>query len=283
MALINHVLGFPCLNEHMAPLQQTALFNTALAALGVQVTRSDAPCGPVYVQRRGFLPSLASRAPACIADAPMRPRLVNAEARGAAAALRACGYTAILTPAHVAELDLSPPLPDLHAALHGKWRNRLTTARKRLSASHDVAHRAFDPARDGWLLKAEAAQQRTRRYRGYPPALTRLMHEVEPKALRLFTLHERRDPIAAMLFVRHGSMATYHIGWNSPEGRKLAAHHLLLWEAIRALRARGVQMLDLGTVETERSAGLARFKLGSGARARPLGGTWLRWRQSLRT
>ncbi len=278
MALINHVLGFPCLNGWMASLQQTELFNTALEALGVEIKRISSPRGPVYMQRRGCLPSLASRAPASIVDAQTRPRLVNAEDAGAALALQKRGYAAILTPAHVAELDLSPPLPELRKALHGKWRNRLTAAQRRLAQGHKLAHRAFDPARDDWLLEAETAQQRTRRYRGYPPALTRVMHEVEPKALRLFTLHERCDPIAAMLFVRHGTTATYHIGWNSPEGRKLSAHHLLIWEAIRALRGRGVQMLDLGTVETERSAGLARFKLGAGARARPLGGTWLRWR-----
>jgi hypothetical protein len=34
--------------------------------------------------------------------------------------------------------------------------------------------------------------------------------------------------------------------------------------------------LDLGTVDTENAPGLARFKIGSGAQIRSLGGTWLR-------
>ncbi len=278
MALINHVLGFPCLNGHMAPLQQTDLFNTALEAFGISCERVALPDGAAYIQRRALRPSLASRAPACIVQARRRPLLVNAEDAEAARTLRAHGYAPILTPAHVAELDLSPPLPALRMALHGKWRNRLNAARKRLSPAHSLRHRTFDPARDGWLLEAEAAQQRARRYRGYPPALARAMHAIAPQALRLFTLHGQDAPIAAMLFACHGACASYHIGWNSLEGRRLSAHHLIMWEAICALRGRGARVIDMGTLDTERSADLARFKLGTGAKARPLGGTWMRWR-----
>jgi hypothetical protein len=39
--------------------------------------------------------------------------------------------------------------------------------------------------------------------------------------------------------------------------------------------------LDLGTLDTQNAPGLARFKLGSGATAQLLGGTWARlpgWR-----
>ena len=45
--------------------------------------------------------------------------------------------------------------------------------------------------------------------------------------------------------------------------------------AAEELRKTGVQKIDLGTLDTVNAPGLARFKLGSGARAEPLGGTWL--------
>ena len=51
---------------------------------------------------------------------------------------------------------------------------------------------------------------------------------------------------------------------------------VLLMEAARRLAATGVTELDLGTIDTDASPGLARFKLGSGATVQRLGGTWLR-------
>jgi hypothetical protein len=43
------------------------------------------------------------------------------------------------------------------------------------------------------------------------------------------------------------------------------------------LASKGVATLELGQVDTEKAAGLARFKLGAGATLRPLGGSWLWW------
>ena len=65
-----------------------------------------------------------------------------------------------------------------------------------------------------------------------------------------------------MLFITHGAMATYHIGWNLPEGRKLGAHNLILWNAMLALKEKGYRAIDLGGVNTQSGAGIARFKLG---------------------
>ncbi|MEY8843073.1 GNAT family N-acetyltransferase, partial [Cribrihabitans sp. XS_ASV171] len=79
------------------------------------------------------------------------------------------------------------------------------------------------------------------------------------------------------LILIHGQSATYHVAHTTQQGRATSAHNLLLWEAATWLAARGLTRLDLGPVETEHSPGLARFKLGTGARARALGGTWLLW------
>jgi lipid II:glycine glycyltransferase (peptidoglycan interpeptide bridge formation enzyme) len=82
--------------------------------------------------------------------------------------------------------------------------------------------------------------------------------------------------LAAMLFLRHDPVVTYHLGWTGIQGRKWGLHHRLLMAAANHFAHAGLSRMDLGTVDTEQSAGLARFKIGSGALVRPLGGTWLR-------
>jgi hypothetical protein len=48
-----------------------------------------------------------------------------------------------------------------------------------------------------------------------------------------------------------------------------------MWRAMTHFAGLGVRMLDLGLIDTERAAGLARFKLGAGARPLALGATSL--------
>lgn len=82
--------------------------------------------------------------------------------------------------------------------------------------------------------------------------------------------------LAYLLFLLHGTTATYHVGWAAPAARRTHAHTLLMWQATTYLHQRGLTRLDLGTLDTEAAPGLARFKLGTGATARPLGATLLR-------
>jgi lipid II:glycine glycyltransferase (peptidoglycan interpeptide bridge formation enzyme) len=65
------------------------------------------------------------------------------------------------------------------------------------------------------------------------------------------------------------------VGWTSDQGRELNAHHLILWRAIEELRERGVRTLDLGGVNTVRSAGVARFKMRTGGKVLTLAGTYI--------
>ena len=78
-----------------------------------------------------------------------------------------------------------------------------------------------------------------------------------------------------MLFLIHGQADNYQVGWNSGEGRDLHAHNLLLWCGIEALQERGIRTLDLGGVNTQRSAGVARFKIATGGVVKQLAGTYL--------
>ena len=79
-----------------------------------------------------------------------------------------------------------------------------------------------------------------------------------------------------MLFLSHGSSATYHIGHITPRGKALCAHNLLLWEAGRHLAHLGCRSLDLGRLDP-RTPGLDRFKLRGGAQRQETGGTYLIW------
>ncbi|WP_310626508.1 hypothetical protein [Limnohabitans sp.] len=58
-------------------------------------------------------------------------------------------------------------------------------------------------------------------------------------------------------------------------GRDLHAPNLILWQGIEALRERGVRKLDLGGVNTTRSAGIARFKMSTGGQVLTCAGTFI--------
>ncbi|MCO0636575.1 GNAT family N-acetyltransferase [Lutimaribacter sp. EGI FJ00014] len=169
----------------------------------------------------------------------------------------------LVTPQTIAEWDL-------RAALHQKWRNRLARAER---AHLPICHRAMPPDPAHWLLQREATQARQRRYRPWPPALL-AAHAAQGTA-HLFVAGPTQAPVAAMLFLLTGRRATYQIGWVNADGRSADAHRLLLWQAARTLREWGTTLLELGTIDTDTAPGLARYKLGTGARPRVLGATAL--------
>lgn len=186
---------------------------------------------------------------------------------------RQAGLRRVMTGYSTVMLNLSLSLEDLRAGLHQKWRNRLKRAE-----DAPISVRSAPPklSRYAWLLREEERQREARRYEALPTALTPAYAQRggADRVTVLEAVHKGR-PVAAMLFLRHGSAATYHIGWSDAEGRRLGAHNLLLWNAIERLRAAGVRALDLGGVDTEHGAGLARFKLGSGGAVTTLAGVFV--------
>lgn len=187
--------------------------------------------------------------------------------------LEGSGWMAAMTPSHLARLDLTEGVEAMRARQHGKWRNRLRRAE---AAGLEITHAPMpaDPAH--WLLKREAEQARQRRYRGLPPAFTAAwIARGGRRSARIFTAGRGGRPVAAMLFLLHGGAASYHVGWSGPQGREAGAHNLLLWRAQLWLAGRGIRLLELGPLDTRNAPGLARFKLGSGARAVRLGATRL--------
>lgn len=270
-------------------LQQHPRYGAAMQAIGADVAwmvlRDGAePLGTAQYLRRRFGPVrlawlprgpvLAPGTDAAHVRVPLPgPSIIQPDTPQAAALF--AGHRALLTPAHVAELDLTPSKDALFAALNGKWRNRLRAAQAGSLRTYD---RPFDPDRDTGLLSLDLVQRRTRGYRALPPGFTSAYAATHRQATRLFTAHDRAGILAFLLFVLHGQTATYHIGWAAPAARQAHAHTLLMWQAITHLHDRRFTRLDLGQIDTEAAPGLARFKLGTGAIARPLGPTLLRLR-----
>lgn len=273
----------------LCALQQHPRYGAAMQAIGAEVARlalTDGAdtLGTAQVLRRRlgplrltWLPRGPVLAPGTEPAAAMvrlpGPSVIQPDTPVTARVFQSHGYRALLTPAHVAELDLTPGPDTLFAGLHGKWRNRLRAAQSGPLRTH---HRPFDPERDTDLLILDQRQQRARGYRALPPGFTCAFAATHRQATRLFTAHDRAGMLAYLLFLLHGDVATYHIGWAAPAARRAHAHTLLMWQAITYLHQRGVTRLDLGTLDTEAAPGLARFKLGTGATARPLGPTLLR-------
>lgn len=189
------------------------------------------------------------------------------EAAGGAAGLK--GMSRVMTGDATVLVDLSQDEAALRANLDSNWRNRLSKGER---SDLTVQKSGLKPAQYRWLLDAETQQRQKRGYRAMPLELTEKWQDAKAEGakgdrgagLAVFRADLGRDPAAGMLFLIHGRRATYHVGWTSEAGRDNAAHNLILWTAMKELKARGVATLDLGGVNTQSGAGIARFKLETG-------------------
>ena len=266
----------------LLPLQQHPRFGAALARIGrpplivsgLTVLRRRFAGLPVAMLTR-FDPGQGEMLPDIVARAGLGAWPLVLAPDGPFPASAPLGSGPRVAPVTVAELDLGAPLDALRRNLSGKWRNRLKAAE---ASGLSVSDRPMPLDPDHWLLRADTTQGRQRGYRNWPVPLTLAYATAHPGKARLFTARDRTgEEIAAMLFLRHGKVATYHLGHSTETGRDLAAHNLLMWTAIERLARAGCTRLDLGLANGEDAAGLLHFKLGTGARLRPLGGTWGWW------
>jgi hypothetical protein len=252
------------------PFQQSLPYAAAAGACGARVRWSEGEGGQVLLVERGGL-RLVSRWSAGAGTPWDQRRALRRLARWPGLTIatpetdvRGWGLVPLVTPVHHAVWRLGP---DLRSGLSGKWRNQLRRAEKAgVSAQPGTA------ASLAVLMAEEAEQRRRRGYRSLPPAFTGALPR---DALRLWDWRAAGQPAAAMAFVRHGTTASYHLGWADPAARAAGAHGVMLMAAAEALWAEGVRWLDLGPVDTERAPGLARFKLGTGAVLKRLGSTVL--------
>lgn len=184
--------------------------------------------------------------------------------------------------------DLRPPPETLRRQLDGKWRNTLKAAEKSalLMETSSVAAGTWNDEAFTALM-AEHARHRlevgfggpdARFYAAFAEAAKTAQPEGEDALLfwaHAGTHQGRVRPIAGILVLRHGHAATYAMGWSNEAGRLVKAHYRLLWQAVLNLRALGVTDFDLGGVDTQRGAGVARFKLGLNGSVFTLAGSYL--------
>lgn len=189
--------------------------------------------------------------------------------------LKAAGYRQIMTPSSVGSLTLGHG-PDVRRNLMSiKWRNAL---RKAQASDLRLEIRPYNHGVDKWILDEDRKQQARKGYRGLPPEVTQAFAIMNQDQATIVTAAKHAVPIAAMVFLRHGTAATYHIGWSSAEGRAHNAHNLCLASAADHFEAQGTHVIDLGCIDTDAAPGLARFKIGAGAQVKQLGGKWLHLR-----
>lgn len=186
---------------------------------------------------------------------------------------RPCGTLGLRLrkPASTASIDLSPPAEQRRATLHGKWRNQLKRAEK------SALRVRFGPLRpDDDLPEQDAVRARKTGYRNWPAGLTRAFATLSPDQTIVATATLKGHPVAQMLFLVHGTRATYHMGHIGVEGRAHHAHNLILWQAQQHLARRAIVQLDLGLLHADTPT-LNRFKTRAGGVPMPTGGSFLRW------
>jgi hypothetical protein len=180
----------------------------------------------------------------------------------------------VMTGQSTVVIDISKSVDDLRAGLDRRWRLPLAHAEKSDLKIHRVG---TNPGQYRWLLDAEIQQREKRGFIGLPLQFFDLyVQSRQQPSKNILTMRADigRDRVAGMMFLIHGESATYQVGWTSEEGREQNAHHLILWHAIEELQSRGVRVLDLGGVNTIRSAGVARFKISTGGRVVTYAGSY---------
>ena len=171
-------------------------------------------------------------------------------------------------------LDITKSLPDLRTGLDKRWRHRLGGAENSDLTIHRVG---TNPGQYRWLLDADMQQREQRGLSGLPLQFFDLYSQSRQQPSKnMLTIRAdiARDRVAGMLFLIHGEAATYQVGWTSDVGRDQHAHNLILWHGIEELQVRGVRVLDLGGVNTIRSAGIARFKMSTGGKVITYAGSY---------
>lgn len=192
-------------------------------------------------------------------------QLDPAETRGMSRVMT--GYSTVL-------LDLTQPLSTLKAQLEGKWRNRLN---KVLANVKLQVHVQASLKRCDWLLGQELAQREVKNFHGLPTDFVKAYIACAADRRQAFVVacaELGKSTVGGMLFLIHGRVASYHVGWSDEEGRRLNAHNALLWQAMAYLKDMGIEVLDLGGVNTHDLPGISRFKLGAGGRPITLAGTY---------
>ncbi len=186
--------------------------------------------------------------------------------------MRKVGKRRMVTGLSTSWLDLSKTEEALLQGFSGNWRNML-----RAGERENLKIRMRDDIKGvSTHLSAYDAFRKQKRFVGPPSELIQAMADNSQKGdIITLTAGTDQNPVAGVLLVCHGNSATYYTSWNSDEGRNKRAHNVLLWRVIQELQKRSIKWLDLGGLNTDSAAGVARFKIGLGGEIVTLSGTYL--------
>ena len=193
----------------------------------------------------------------------LQPELPDSDATQSM--LQTAGFNKVITGYSSAWLDLSADEEQLRQNLHGKWRNQLTKAEKiGLVIQESLDHNRLLNRHEKHMQEARFSALSPQSYSNLPEDL--ILH---------LEAREKDETIAELLILLHGSCATYQISWTNEGGKETSAVNLLLWQAILALKAKGIRNLDLGGIDPIKNPGLARFKERLGGEPFTLAGTYI--------
>ncbi|WP_157223544.1 lipid II:glycine glycyltransferase FemX [Rhodovulum sp. PH10] len=168
-------------------------------------------------------------------------------------------------------LDLSTGPEALLAGLDRRWRRNLRHAQE---AGLTVA-RVKNP--DAGEVRALFAEMEGRKHLPSLFSQARLAALFRHAGPRLSFL-ECRDGAGRLVAVRGaatvGDRACDYLAASSPEGRRLCASYLLLWEQLARCRRAGVVHYDLGGIDPWKNPGGHQFKRQTGAREVEYLGEW---------
>ncbi len=168
-------------------------------------------------------------------------------------------------------LDLTHDEPTLREGLKKNWRNALSKAERA-----DVRI-VWDKKGAGlqWLLMHHDAHRTIKNFQAASPKFIRALAATFAPGgdMLVGQAFIGEESVAAVLFFRHGSSATYQVGWSGEAGRQVNAHQLLLWQGMLMLKDEGVLDLDLGGVN-DLAEGVKAFKEGMGGEVATLSGIY---------
>ena len=174
------------------------------------------------------------------------------------------GFREIIDEYESAWIDLSQPLQKIRSGFKSGWMSALKKAEK----SDIQLFEANNPPMLRYILKSYAQDKLAKKYHGPAPQLVKAICDYAAPRAEMLALLAYKDSKAAagLIIFSHGNAATYQIGFSNDWGRKNNAMHLLLFESIKILKAKGLKWFDLGGINEKHAAGVTKFKDGMGGK-----------------
>lgn len=192
-----------------------------------------------------------------------------------AAVFKQLGMKQVVSGYSTAMIDLRQSEDTLIKNMNRMWRNyaKAETAGELEFKVHVVGQK---PSQYAWILEKELEATGKKGYDTVNPLLVpKYQNHAGKETVMAFRAEADRENVAAVLMLVHGNTATYHMGWANEKAKELGAPTVLLWSAMRKLKAKGIEWFDLGGLNTKDLAGIARFKLNSGGELVTLPGSYL--------